>query len=133
MTQLDLIGRQAEAALKNQISGAVADAKRKTSLVGEASQLIGAASRQGNAWIGGATQQRKQSRRNGHGRTAPVSTPQPVRPAEDGYVRKSPVQEIRVAEDYGRRILRRVLGVAAVAVVIITILWFLVASHMISL
>ena len=48
----------------------------------------------------------------------------PVTVAPDGYVRRSPVQEIKEAPDYRRRIRRRVIG---------TVVFLLIAAAVIVL
>lgn len=117
MTQLDIIRRQAEAAARNQARRAAAGLRRDTSLVGQASRLTGKAVQAGQAagqrWAG-----RARGRRRG---TEPTVPTQPRRPqaAEDGYVRRSPVQPVYEAADYRRRLVQRGIGIAVLIVVIV--------------
>ena len=115
-TQLDIIRRQAEAAARNAASGAAARLRRETSLVGQASRLTGRALRDGEAALRDRAGARKRSWSGRRQRDETVEGPTPPpRPAEDGYVRRSPVQPIREAADYRRRILLRAVGAAALA------------------
>ena len=111
-TQLEIIRRQAEAAVRNKVSGAQARVRRETSLVGQASRLTGRVLREGESTL-------KSRRWAAGGRTveATVETaPGPVHPAEDGYVRRSPVQPVFQAAGYRRRLAAR--GALAVILVI---------------
>ena len=94
MTQLDIIRRQAEAAARNAVSGTAARLRRETSLVNQASRLTGKALQDGNE----ALRRRRQRAARGERDQATVETPPPPpRPAEDGYIRHSPVQPVREA------------------------------------
>ena len=117
MTQLDIIRRQAEAAARNQVRRAAAGLRRDTSLVGQASRLTGKAVQAGQSagrqWAG----------RSRGGRSEPEPTvptqPRPPQAAEDGYVRRSPVQPVCEAADYRRRLVRRGIGIAVIIVIIV--------------
>ena len=117
MTQLDIIRRQAEAAARNQVRRAAAGLRRDTSLVGQASRLTGKAIQAGQSagmqWAG---------RQRGGGRATEPTVPTQARPpraAEDGYVRRSPVQPVYEAADYRRRLVRRGIGIAVIIVIIV--------------
>lgn len=114
-TQLDMIRRQAEAVVKSKASGAAARFRRETSLVNQASHLMGGAFRKGEEAFHRSTKGGRRPAGRTAGTTVPTAPP-PVRPAEDGYVRRSPVQPVYEAAGYRRRlILRGVLAVALVA------------------
>jgi|GEM_PF-2369696 len=104
VSQLDIIRNQAEAAARNAAAGAQSHLRRDTSLVNEASRLAGKAVRKGeDAWKnrkpGGVWQQQP----------PPSSAAQygGTQTAEDGYVRRSPVQPVREAENYRRTLVWR--------------------------
>ena len=110
-TQLDLLRRQAEAAARNAAAGAVGRLRRDTGLVNQAARLTGRAIRDG----GKAAERRWRGK--GPAARAPgatVKTAAYVRPASDGYVRRSPVQPVHEAADYRRRLFLRGLGAVAV-------------------
>lgn len=114
MTQLDIIRRQAEAAARNAVSGTTARLRRETSLVNQASRLTGKALQDGNE----ALRRRRQWAARGERDQATVETPPPPpRPAEDGYIRRSPVQPVREAVGYRRRLVLRGVGAVALALV----------------
>lgn len=112
-TQLEIIRRQAQAAVQNKVSGAQARMRQETSLVAQASRLTGKVLREGETVL--------KDRRRTAGRwtsgTTVETAPAPVHPAEDGYVRRSPVQPVFQAADYHRRLAARgVLAVVLIAV-----------------
>lgn len=111
-TQFDIIRRQSEAAVRNELHRAAGMARRQASLVEQASRLAGRAVRDGEEVLGERL-----------GRGAPVgwersqavveTDPPPVIPAADGYMRRSPVQPVCEAADYRRRLAPRAVGVLA--------------------
>ena len=111
-TQWELVRRQAEAAARGRMAGLQGGLRRETSLVNQAGRWAGRAAREGEAALGAAAG--GQRRRRGFPETA-AEPPRPVRPAPDGYVRRSPVQPLRVAEGYRRRQVLR--GAAAAALI----------------
>ena len=116
-TQLEIIRRQAQAAVQNKVSGAQARIRRETSLVNQASRLTGKALRDGEEALRSRRGRSRGSARAAAGATV-ATAPPPVRPATDGYVRRSPVQPVHEAADYRRRlVLRGVLVVVLAAAV----------------
>ena len=116
MTQLDIIRQQAQSAARSAAARAESRLHRDVSLVNQAARFTGRAVRQGEAaW-----------KRHGEiprrGRPAPGETveerPRAVRPAGDGYVRRSPVQPVFQAADYWRKKLLRGVGVVLLVVLI---------------
>lgn len=116
-TQFDIIGRQIEAAARNAAAGAVGRLRRDTSLVNQASRLTGRTIRAGEEVL------RSKARRTGGRRySAPngntVETqPRPQSAAEDGYMRRSPVQPVHQAADYCRRLVMRGVGIVVLIAV----------------
>lgn len=113
-TQFDIIRKQAESAARNTAARAQGTLRRDTSLVGQASRWAGRAMREGEDTL------RDQIFRGRSSRPTPRKTEAvqtgPIRPAPDGYVRRSPIQPLHVAEDYRRR---QLLWVAAAAAILI--------------
>ena len=122
-TQFDIIRRQGEAAAKNQAERAAAGLRRETSLVGMASRLTGKAIVEGEQALRGGLFRRRSFPRTA-GDVVPTEA-QPVRPAPDGYVRRSPVQPVYEAADYRRRLLWRAVGVAVVIAAALVGVYFL--------
>ena len=111
-TQFDIIRRQAEAAGRNAVSRAQGTLRRDASLVNQASRWAGRTMTKGETALRkGASGTRRKRPSPG---AAAAEPPRPVRPAPDGYVRRSPVQPLRVAEGYRRRQTLRAAAVAAV-------------------
>ena len=102
-TQLEIIRRQAQAAVQNKVSGAQARIRRETSLVAQASRLTGRALREGETALKG----RRWAAGGRTSGTTVETAPAPVHPAEDGYIRRSPVQPVFQAADYHRRLVAR--------------------------
>lgn len=109
-TQFDVIRRQSEAAVHNEINRAVAAVRRDTSLVNQAMGLLGRNPRESE----------RAARGGRSGKTAPRRDPgvhvvetksAPARPASDGYVRRSPVQPLYEAAGYRRSLILRAVGV----------------------
>lgn len=119
-TQFDIIRRQGEAALRNELSRAAAGARRETSLVGRANRLLGAAARDAEA---AARSERARPRRDFERSVAPTAPPA-VSPAPDGYVRRSPVQPVYEAAGYRRGLVKRAAGVLALLAVAGAALYF---------
>ena len=111
-TQLDIVRRQAEAAARNAAAQAQGELRRDASLVGQASRWAGRAMAEGEATLRARTG--KGPRRSPPPRQARADhRSRPAGRAPDGYVRRSPVQPIRVAEGYRRRLMLRAAGIAA--------------------
>lgn len=111
-TQFDIIRRQAEAAGRNAASRAQGTLRRDASLVNQASRWAGRTLTEGEAALRrGAGGARRGSSSPG---ASVAERPRPVRPAPDGYVRRSPVQPLHVAEGYRRRQTLRAAAAAAV-------------------
>ena len=106
-TQLDIIRSQAASAARNASARARSELRRETSLVNQASRWAGRAAAQGEAALRGRGGGRRGSPPAGAGRS---ETPRPTRPAPDGYVRRSPVQPLRIAPDYRKRLIKRIIG-----------------------
>ena len=106
---LDVIGNQVKSAARNQVRTAQAEFRRETSIVGYA-----------NARIGAAAQRVERARKKQAPKRAKAGVyvqEHPAILAPDGYVRRSPVQPLRVAPDYYKRLARRIIGgVVAVAI-----------------
>lgn len=113
-TQSDILHHQAEAAARNAAARAEGALRRDASLVNQASRWAGRAMTEGQASL------RSRAGEKRRGSPPPQKTetaqPQPVRPAPDGYVRRSPVQPLHVAEGYRKRQALRAVAVAAVIV-----------------
>lgn len=118
---VDFVARQAESTARNIVSNATAQVRRETSITGWANRMMGDISRRA-AGISGHV-----GRRN-RGEGVYILPAEAVRQgrqgereeafvAPDGYVRKSPVQEIAEDPGYRRRLLRR--GILASAAVIL--------------
>ena len=112
-TQFDIIRNQAEAARRSALNRAQADLRRDTSLVSQASRWAGRTMTAGEAAV------RRRSRGARWGAMPPggaVKSSGPVGPAPDGYVRRSPVQPLHVAEGYRKRqVLRAVTAAVVIA------------------
>lgn len=119
MTQFDIIKQQTEAAARNVAAGATGRLRRDTSLVNQASQLAGRAIREGESAV--KKRYTAKSRRSGGtaaaGRTV-KSPPRNPQIRHDGYVRRSPVQEVHQAPDYRRRQVIRVIQVIVIIAVV---------------
>lgn len=116
-TQFDIIGRQIEAAARNAAAGAVGCLRRDTSLVNQASRLTGRTIRTGEEVLRNKTRGsggRWYSAPNGNTVETP---PRPQYAAEDGYMRRSPVQPVHQAADYRRRLVLKGVGVVALIAV----------------
>lgn len=123
-TQLDMVRRQSEAAVRNERNRAAALVRRETSLVAQAGRLAGGAVRNGGDSLGRRLSGGASARRD---RAADVvaTEPPPVRPAADGYVRRTPVQPVYEAADYRRRLALRGVGILALLLAAAAGLYFL--------
>lgn len=124
LSQMDVIRRQAEAAVRGQVNRAAAGVRRETSLVGQASQLAGRAVRDGERELRRSLFRRRASRRPETGTVLAAEPPAPA-PARDGYVRRSPVQPVCEAADYRRRLVKRAVGVVLVIAAVCAGVYFL--------
>ncbi|MBQ4042735.1 MAG: hypothetical protein IJD06_01975 [Clostridia bacterium] len=129
--QLNLIKKQTEATLRNKASGSVARLRAETSLVKQASRLTGRMNRE-------LEQSKKIISRSGKARAHRVETdtaaeaPRPVKPASDGYVRRSAVQTIRVPKDYHRQIARRIGKTVLAVICVLAVIWLLLQSKLLT-
>lgn len=129
--QLNLVKNQAKGALRSQVSGSAAKLRAQTSLVGQAGRLTGRMRQQLN-------EAEKNILQSPKGRTHRVETvtaapkTEPVKPAPDGYVRQSAVQPIRVAADYHRRIIRRIVSSVVLVVCVLAVLWLLMKTNLLA-
>lgn len=97
-SQLDILRRQAEAAVHTAAARSAAELRRETSLVTQVSRLAGSRPE------------------------APVAPPRAVVPPEGG--RRSPVQPVREAEGYRRRlVLRGIAVVLLLAAAVVGLEW----------
>lgn len=129
--QLDLIKKQTEAMVRNKASGSVAKLRAETSLVKQASRLTGRMNRE----LQQAEKTVVQSRKTGRHRIEPdtvAEEPRPVKPAPDGYVRRSAVQPIRVPADYHRKIVRRILSGTVAVICVLVVVWLLQQSGLLT-
>lgn len=100
---LDVIGNQVKSAARNQVRTAQAEFRRETSIVGYANARIGAAAKK--------LDQARKKPANARRTKAGVYVQEHLAIlAPDGYVRRSPVQPLRVAPDYYKRLARRIIG-----------------------
>lgn len=123
-TQLDLIRRQSEAAAQNALRRAAGEARRETSLVGQASRLAGRAAGAGEEALGRRFRGSSSPGR-GSGGGVVETPPMPVIPAPDGYVRRSPVQPVYEAANYRRKLVLRAVGICALILAACAGLYFL--------
>ena len=129
--QLDLIKNQTKAALRSKASGSVSKFRAETSLVKQASRLTGRMKRE----LDQAEKDVVQSRKTGSHRMereTVAEAPHPVKPAPDGYVRRSAVQPIWVPADYHWQILRRVLGGTVAVICVLVVIWLLLQSKLLT-
>lgn len=120
MNQMDVIGNQMRSALRSQASGAVAKVKSQTSLVGQAARFTGAVNRKGEEILSG---------KKGPSPLLPEAAP---RPAPDGYMRRSPVQPVRVAEDYRKKQVKKAAGIALLCVCAVVGVWLLLQTNLLA-
>lgn len=114
-TQLDIIQKQAEAAARNTAARAQGSLRRNASLVNQASRLAGRAMVKGEDSL--RRQAGKRPQRDPFEKAVPPKSRETC-PASDGYVRRSPVQPLYIAEDYRKKQIKRLIGVAAVILIV---------------
>lgn len=129
--QLDVVKNQMKATLRSKASGSVAKFRAETSLVKQASRLTGRMKRELDQAEKNIAQSRKTGRYRVERETV-AETHHPVKPAPDGYVRRSAVQPIRVPADYHRQILRRVLGGTVAVICVLVVIWLLLRSDLLT-
>ena len=105
ITPLDMVGKQFESAAKNQLRSAQTEVRRETSIVGYANARLGNALHRLNPSGRTARASRKEENKSGV-----YVQEHPAIVAPDGYVRRSPVQPLRVAPDYRKRLIKRIIG-----------------------
>lgn len=105
ITPLYMVGKQFESAAKNQLRSAQAEVRRETSIVGYANARLGNALHRLNPSGRTARTSRKEENKSGV-----YVQEHPAIVAPDGYVRRSPVQPLRVAPDYRKRLIKRIIG-----------------------
>lgn len=114
ITPLDIVGKQIESAAKNQMRSAQAELLRETSIVGQANARLGKA-------LNALTNNKNNKKNSRAGRTrldGVYVQERSVITAPDGYVRRSPVQSLRVPSDYYPRLIRRAIGAAIVVLLL---------------
>lgn len=111
VTPLDAVGEQLKSAAENQARAAGARALREGSIVREANARLGAA-------LSRVERPGKRARGAGKGKSGVYVQPRPAA-APDGYVRRSPVQALRVAPGYKRRLAKRAAGAFIGALVVL--------------
>ena len=129
--QLDLVKNQAKGALRSQISGSAAKLRAQTSLVGQAGRLTGRMRQQMNEAEKNILKSSEGCKHRVETNTV-ASKAEPIKPAPDGYVRRSAVQPIRVAADYHRRIIRKVVGGLVLAACVLAVLWLLMKTNLLA-
>ncbi len=131
ISQWDLIRRQSEAAARNAASGTAARVRRDASLVNQASQLSVKAMQRGENAVRQAG--KNAGRRACQPAGEPVVGDQPeIRPAPDGYMRRSPVQPIYESADYRQRIVRRIVSAVIAVAVMMALVWLLLRSGILA-
>ena len=133
ITQLDIIRRQAEAAVQRQVSGEMARLRRNTSLVTELSSLAARAARAAAGQAARPLQGGGNAGRALDSAPPPMQAAAPPAPCADGYRRISPMQAIYTPPDYRRRLVKKGIGIALAALLGLGILWVLVRYSMLSL
>ena len=114
ITPLDMVGKQFESAAKNQLRSAQAEVRRETSIVGYANARLGNALHRLNPSGRTARTSRKEENKSGV-----YVQEHPAIVAPDGYVRRSPVQPLRVAPDYRKRLIKRIIGGVVLALLVL--------------
>ena len=114
ITPLDMVGKQFESAAKNQLRSAQAEVRRETSIVGYANARLGNALHRLDPSGRTARTSRKEENKSGV-----YVQEHPAIVAPDGYVRRSPVQPLRVAPDYRKRLIKRIIGGVVLALLVL--------------
>lgn len=126
MSQLDMMEKQVQAALRNRASAAVSAVRSETSLVKQASRLTGKMARQAEKLTGKSGPRR-------HVTSDPDSEFHPsVRVTADGYVRRSPVQPVREDPSYRARIIKKAVGAVVLLACVLAGLWFLMQTSLLA-
>lgn len=108
----DIVKNQVKSAARREVGAAEAEVRRQTSLVGQARRLAGAA----QSGLRSAARAASAGRSEGvyivsdDEASAMEIQGGDVFVAADGYIRRTPVQHLRVAPDYRSRIVKRVIG-----------------------
>lgn len=118
ITPLDAVGKQLESAVKNQARAAQARALRESSIVRQANARLGAA-------LNRAGKPEKRPRRAGQSKSGVYAQQRPAA-APDGYVRRSPVQALRVEPGYRKRLVKRAVGALIGALVVLGVALLLI-------
>ena len=135
VSPLELLQRQAESAVRREVSRQTAQVRRQLSLVDQvrqmsrrAEQTLDGAARSAAARLTGADEAQRPA-----GDLAPDDAPEQKGPVvcADGYVRRSPVQRYRRPKN--RRWLRRAVGVALLAVLAVLLAMALWRSGLIRM
>jgi len=127
-SQFDIIRHQAEASVRNRVSGAQARLRRETSLVGLANQWGMELSRQAENL---ARPRGRHTKAQRAGDARPMKSA-PIRPAQDGYLRRSPVQPVMVPRAYRRQLAMHVLRIAGLVVLIAVGVYLLMRSGLVA-
>ena len=114
MSQLELLERQARGTVQNQVRAAEADIRRSTSIVSQAHKLF--------MPVRTVPVVKKTVRRKSGVYTV---VEEPALLAQDGYVRRSPVQELRVDVGYKKRLIRRAVVVTFGVLIIVLLIYVL--------
>lgn len=123
-TQLDMIRRQSEAVVHNEVSRSVSSARRDTSLVNQATGLMGRTVRESERTVRSGRFSKTVLRQDPSSHVS-ATEPAPVYPASDGYIRRSPVQPLYEAADYRRKLVLRIVGGAALILAACAGIYFL--------
>lgn len=102
-TPIQTVGRQLGSAARNQIRAAEAQVLRETGIVAQANARLSAA-------LNAASRKKSGSTAPGKRKSGVYVQERIAVTAPDGYVRLSPVQEIKTAPEYKQRIIKRVIG-----------------------
>lgn len=132
---VEIVTEQARSTARSMVNNAASEVRRETSVTGWANRMVGKLSRRHAGPSGGS------GRRN-RGEGVYILPAEAVRQgrqgeredafvAPDGYVRKSPVQEIAEDPDYRRRLLIRGILAAAVVILAASVLYALLRLHII--
>ena len=132
LNTLDTVARQAAGTAKNLADGAEARLRRETSITGWANRLVSGGAKTAAAPLRKGREEgvyilsEREAREGRQPSGRPFVTP-------DGYVRKSPVQELAVAPGYRRRLICRAALYAAETAVALVALYALVRFGVIGI
>lgn len=130
MDQMDNVRNQVRSVVRSKTTGAVTRLRSETSLVKQARKLSGQMVRKGDELVAQVVKGPK-GRRASAGETV-AEVPAPVRPAPDGYVRRSPVQPIHTAADYKARIAKKLVSGCILVVVLAVAVWLLLKTQLLA-